>query len=56
MADNAVTTPTPAGVPAAPSDDENEAVLDARKTFVITVVGAVLFCAAALAIIFGWGL
>jgi hypothetical protein len=38
-------------VPAPPPDDENEAIIDAQKTFVITVVGAVLFCLAALFII-----
>jgi hypothetical protein len=51
MADKAV-TPTPApGVPAVPPDTENEALLDAEKTFKITVIGAVLFCLAALFII-----
>jgi len=51
MADNAV-TPTPApGMPAVPPDTENEALLDAEKTFKITVIGAVLFCLAALFII-----
>ena len=33
------------------ADSENEAIMDASKTFLITVVGAVLFCAAALFII-----
>ncbi|MDX1493830.1 MAG: hypothetical protein R3253_07225 [Longimicrobiales bacterium] len=33
------------------ADSENEAIMDASKTFVITVIGAVLFCLAALFII-----
>jgi predicted cobalt transporter CbtA len=56
MADNAVTQSPAPDVPAVPADDENEALLDAHKTFVITVIGSVLFCAAALAIIFGLGM
>jgi len=56
MAENAVTESPAAGVPVSPADAENEALIDARKTFVITVVGSVLFCAAALAIIFGLGM
>ena len=56
MADHAVTeTPTTEVAPP-PPDEQNEAIIDARKTFVITVIGAVLFCAAALAIIFGLGM
>jgi len=51
MAEHAVTETTPAGVPAPPADDENEALIDARKTFVITVGGAVLFVLAALVVI-----
>lgn len=43
-------TPPAAGevqgqVPVAPPDDRNPAILDAKKTFVITVVGAALFIA-----------
>jgi hypothetical protein len=56
MADHAVTQSPTAGAPAPPPDAENEALIDARKTFVITVIGAVLFCTAALAIIFGLGM
>lgn len=56
MAEHAVTESPAGAVPAPPSDSENEALLDARKTFVITVIGAVLFCAAALSIIFGLGM
>jgi hypothetical protein len=56
MAEHAVTETTPAGVAPLPPDEENEALLDAHKTFVITAVGAVLFCGAALAIIFGLGM
>lgn len=33
------------------AESENEAIMDASKTFVITLIGAVLFCAAALFII-----
>lgn len=33
------------------ADSENEAIMDASKTFVITAIGAVLFCLAALFII-----
>jgi hypothetical protein len=56
MADHAVTESSPAGVAALPPDDENEALIDARKTFVITAVGALLFCGAAVAVIFGLGM
>lgn len=31
---------------AAPPDDQNPALLDARKTFIITVIGAALFIGA----------
>lgn len=31
---------------AAPPDDANPAILDARKAYIITVMGAVLFCGA----------
>ena len=55
MADNAVTQSPRAGGPAIP-DSENEALIDAQKTFVITVIGSVLFCGAAVAIIFGLGM
>ena len=40
--------PTP---PPPPADRENEAIIDAQKTFKITMISAVLFCAAALVII-----
>jgi hypothetical protein len=40
--------PTP---PAPPPDPENEAIIDAQKTFRITMISAVLFVAAALVII-----
>lgn len=33
------------------ADEEAEAIMDASKTFLITVVGAALFCLAALFII-----
>lgn len=50
MADNAMTE-TSAKVPAELPDSENEALLDAEKTFKITVMGAILFGLAALFII-----
>lgn len=50
MAEHAVTE-TKSDVPEAPSDSENEALLDAEKTFKITVIGAILFGLAALFII-----
>ena len=34
--------------PAAPSDDQNPAIIDARKTFVITMISSVLFVGAIL--------
>ena len=34
------------GALAAPPDDQNPAIIDARKTFVITMVGSVLFVGA----------
>ena len=37
--------------PSPPPDNENEAIIDAQKTFHITMVSAVLFVAAALVII-----
>ena len=37
--------------PAPPPDRENEAIIDALKTFKITAISAVLFCLAAAAII-----
>ena len=40
--------PTP---PPPPPDDENEAIVDAIKTYKITLVSAALFCLAALVII-----
>lgn len=40
--------PTP---PPAPPDSENEAIIDAEKTFKITLISAFLFCAAAATII-----
>jgi hypothetical protein len=43
MTDSAMTHPTPEGVPALPPDAENPALIDAEKTFKITVISAVLF-------------
>lgn len=39
------------GAPEVPSDAENEALIDAQKTFRITVLGAILFGLASLFII-----
>ena len=38
-------------VPAPPPDAENPAIIDAEKTFRITVISAILFCLAAAFII-----
>lgn len=51
MTDHAVTESKAAEVEAASSDEDSEAIMDASKTFVITAIGAVLFCLAALFII-----
>lgn len=43
------TTPAPTsapGVPAPPPDDQNPALVDAHKTFVITLISAALFIGA----------
>jgi len=42
---------TPPGVPAPDLDHENAALIDARQAYVVTVVGAILFCAASLLIV-----
>lgn len=51
MSNDSMTESTQAGAPTPPADGDNEALLDAEKTFKITVIGAVLFCLAALLII-----
>ena len=51
MSDKSMAESKQSDVPAPPADAENEALLDAEKTFRITVIGAVLFCLAALLII-----
>jgi len=53
MADKPTTEITETDVLAPPPDDENEALLDAEKTFLITAVSAILFVLAALFIIMG---
>lgn len=50
MSENAVEK-SDAAVPALPPDEENEALIDAEKTFKITVLGSILFGLAALLII-----
>ena len=37
--------------PLPPPDSENEAIIDAEKTYKITLISAVLFCAASAVII-----
>jgi len=52
MTDTAIQEgPADAGVPAPPSDEENEALIDAAQAFKITIISAVLFVLAALMII-----
>ena len=51
MADNAMTETTATAVEALPPDSENEALLDAEKTFKIAAISAILFGLAALFII-----
>ena len=51
MTETSMAETTPAGVPAPPPDDENEALIDAGLTFKVTVISAVLFVAAAAFII-----
>ena len=51
MTDDVTPEVAQAGIPAPPPDSENEALIDAEKTFKITVISAVLFGLAALFII-----
>jgi hypothetical protein len=51
MTDRPVANTTPEGVPAPPEDSENPALIDAEKTFKITLASALLFCLAAAFII-----
>ena len=51
MKDTSMTEAATDAVPEV-ADSENEAIVDASKTFLITVVGSVLFCGAALIIRF----
>jgi hypothetical protein len=51
MSENSMTEPSKSTAPTPPGDDDNEALLDAEKTFKITVIGALLFCLSALLII-----
>jgi hypothetical protein len=51
MTDDVTTEVAQAGVPAPPPDAENEALIDAEKTFKITVIASVLFGLASLFII-----
>ena len=51
MSNDEISTTTPPAPPAAPPESENEAIIDAGKTFKITVLGAILFGLAAAFII-----
>jgi hypothetical protein len=51
MSDNAMTETQAPDTPARAADSENEALIDAEKTFTITVIGAILFGLASLFII-----
>ena len=51
MTDHTLAERTPDGVPAPPPDHENPALIDARKTFVVSVASAIVFIASALIII-----
>lgn len=51
MSDRAITESRPADVPAPPPDDQNEAIIDALKTFQATGLLFVLFVICALFII-----
>jgi hypothetical protein len=44
-------SPNHPDVPSPPPDTENPAIIDAEKTFKITVISAILFCLAAAFII-----
>ncbi|MDE0899050.1 MAG: hypothetical protein OSA81_08545 [Longimicrobiales bacterium] len=51
MSDNTMRETQASDAPARAADSENEALVDAGKTFKITVIGAILFGLASLAII-----
>ena len=51
MTESTATTTSTEGVPAPPPDAENPALIDALKTFQITVLSAFLFFAASAVII-----
>lgn len=51
MAHGAPSTSNQPPVPPPPADSENPAIIDAEKTFRITIISAVLFCLAAAFII-----
>jgi hypothetical protein len=51
MAQPAATPTQQPDVPAPPADAENPAIIDAEKTFKITLISALLFCLAASFII-----
>jgi hypothetical protein len=51
MAHGAPTPNTQPAVPPPPPDAQNPALVDAEKTFRITIISAILFCLAAVYII-----
>jgi hypothetical protein len=51
MAHSTANAPRQPDVPAPPADAENPAIIDAEKTFKITLISALLFCLAASFII-----
>ena len=51
MTDSTTPQATPDGVPAPPPDDENQALIDALKTFRIAMWCAASFCASSLVIV-----
>lgn len=51
MTDSTSPQATPDGVPAPPPDDENQALIDALKTFRIAMWCAAAFCASSLVIV-----
>ena len=51
MSDHTIAQASGPVPPAPPPDAENEAIIDAEKTFKITLISIVLFCLAAAVII-----
>ncbi len=49
--DNLFDERAPNDVPPPPDDSDNEALADAAKTYMITVIGGLMFCVASLLIV-----